>query len=80
MIYQFLYLVILAAARKLEPTRKIDLQLKLDKYQAATGIDDLKKNEIWNKTMDIRKCQPNDFFKYILYQRTIRDPKTPKKK
>ena len=52
MYYQVFFFATVAA-RSLESSVKVDLQLKLDRYQVATGIDDEKKNEIWNKTMDI---------------------------
>ena len=53
MNFRFFFFVVVAAARNLESSTTVDLQLKLDKYQAATGIDDFKRNEIWNKTIDI---------------------------
>ena len=58
---RFFFFIAVAAARIHESSRKVDLQLKLDKYQAATGIDNVKKNEIWNQTMDISKFQIETF-------------------
>merc|ERR1712131_455661 len=46
--YCFLAVV---SSRTLEPTENSDLESKLNQYQAATGIDDDKRNEIWNTTM-----------------------------
>ena len=61
MYYEVFFFVAAVAARSLESSVKVDLQLKLDKYQVATGIDDEKKNEIWNKTMDISMFQTQTF-------------------
>ena len=51
MIFRFFLVATVVTARTIDPTSKKELKLKLDKYQAATGIDDAKKDEIWTKTV-----------------------------
>ena len=55
MIHQFLIFVAVVSAQTFEPSSKAELESKLDSYQAATGIDDAQKDEIWNTAMDISK-------------------------
>ena len=49
---RFLLLAAVVSARTLEPSKNSEWKFKLDKYQAITGIDNDKKNEIWNITMN----------------------------
>ena len=51
MILIFLIITAAVSARTLYPSTKEELRLKLDSYQAQTGIDDAKKDQIWKKTM-----------------------------
>merc|ERR1712126_261783 len=51
MIFRFFLVAAVVTAQTIDPTSKKDFKLKLDKYQAATGIDDAKKDEIWTKTI-----------------------------
>ena len=51
MIWTYLIIAAVVSARTLDLSRKEEFRLKLDSYQAATGIADVKKDEIWNKTM-----------------------------
>ena len=51
MFFRFFLLATVVSARTLDPTSENDLKLKLGKYQTATGIDDAKKDEIWNAPM-----------------------------
>ena len=51
MIFRFFLVATVVTARTIDPTSKKELKLKLDQYQAATGIDDAKKDEIWTKTI-----------------------------
>ena len=54
MNFLFFCSVAVVTSRTLKPTEIGDLGLKLrklDQYQAATGIDDAKRDEIWNTTM-----------------------------
>ena len=48
----FYGLAAIASSHTLGPAQNRDLESKLDQYQAATGIDDDKRNEIWTRTMD----------------------------
>ena len=47
----FYCFVAVVSSRTLEPAESDDFESKLNQYQAATGIDDDKRNEIWNTTM-----------------------------
>ena len=51
MIFRFFLLATVVSAGTLDPTSENDLKLKLGKYQATTGIDDAKTDEIWKETM-----------------------------
>ena len=52
MIFIFFAIIVAISARTLDPLQLKKLKLKLDKYQAATGIDDVKRDEILNKTIE----------------------------
>ena len=70
------------AARTLDPSTNEKFRLKLDSYQAATGIDDVKKDEIWNKTMKNSKISIfcSGFELEGTFQSFIQNPKIQMKK
>ena len=52
MIFIFFAIIVAISARTLDPSQLKKIKFKLDKYQAATGIDDVKRDEILNKTIE----------------------------
>ena len=78
---RFLCLAVVVTSRSLGPSEKREFKLKLDKYQDATGIDDAKKEEIWNQTMKNSKISNLSLLvQYNFYfQSCIRNQKTQMK-
>ena len=54
MNFIFYCLAAVVSSRTLDPAENRDFKSKLDQYQAATGIDDAKRDEIWNTTIENR--------------------------